>query len=43
MRTALLCGEEPDKCLGWGASNTTQSERQYRRMAEFIYTMKKVR
>src|ERR1700729_3445715 len=43
MRAAQRRGEEPDKVPRMGREHSPQSERQHRRMAEFIYTMKKVR
>src|SRR5580658_4616605 len=43
MLAAQRRGRNRTRCLGWGASIPRQPERQHRRMAEFIYTMKKVR
>src|SRR6202161_3438358 len=43
MLAAQRRGEEPDKVPRMGPEHSPQSERQHRRMAEFIYTMSKVR
>src|ERR1700729_2230349 len=43
MRAAQRRGEEPDKVPRMGREHSARPERQHRRMAEFIYTMKKVR
>src|SRR5947209_9305996 len=43
-RCRLSCGiRAPARCLGWSRDLSQKPERQNRGMAEFIYTMKKVR